>query len=163
MKTRFVVLGLIFAAGAASAASIDHSCMVQACAPGEKAITYTTKTEPYFACPTRELASYTSMVLGIVYAQYNLTGTLPNISDKTGEPEFLDENGKPNQTRLMLDTMRSKAGVSSFDQATSACAVGRNKVRVTILNNQKDDEVIYVHDEARNINYWVPSSSLDKR
>lgn len=95
--------------------------------------------------------------------QYTLTGRLPNISDKTGEPEYLDQDGKPNQTRLMLDGLRRRAGVATFDQAIASCAGGRNKAKVTILNMQKDDDVTYVHDMARNANYWMPTSSLDKK
>ncbi|WP_124485623.1 MULTISPECIES: hypothetical protein [unclassified Burkholderia] len=95
--------------------------------------------------------------------QYSLTGTMPNISDKTGEPEYQDQGGKTNQTRVMLDELRNRAGVSSFDQAVAACAKGRNHAAVTILNVQKDEEVAYVHDSAKNVNYWMPTSSLNKR
>ncbi|OBR52363.1 hypothetical protein [Paraburkholderia tropica] len=137
--------------------------MIKGCAPGDRATTYASKQEPFFACPTRELASYTSSVLGLISLQIQLTGTPPNISDKTGEPEYLDQNGKPNETRLLLDALRHKAGVATFDQAIAACAPGRNKAKVTVMNVQKDDGVIYVHDAARNLNYWMPWSSLDKR
>jgi len=163
MRYAYAAMALAISSSAAFADTPQNSCLVKTCAPGDHAVTYATKQEPFLACPTRELAAYTSSVLGLLALQVQLTGAMPNISDKTGEPEYLDQNGKPNETRLMLDSLRNKAGVTSFDQAVATCAPGRNKSKVTILNVQKDAEVVYVHDEARKINYWMPTSSLDKR
>lgn len=95
--------------------------------------------------------------------QITLTGTTPNISDRTGEPEYLDQGGKPNETRVMLDSLRTQAAVRTFDQAVAKCSKGRNHMKITIMNVQKQDEVVYVHDERQKINYWMPSSSIDKR
>lgn len=159
---RHALLGFLVTTSVASAAP-NNSCIAKACSVGDHAVTYASKSEPFYACPTRELASYTSTVLGLIALQYSLTGSLPNISDKTGEPEYADSNGQPNQTRSLLDAKRRRAGVATFDQAIAACAPGRNKMKVTILNSQQDDGVAYVHDEARKINYWMPISSLDKR
>ena len=164
---RRVLAILVFSGLATSAiafgAGATESCLVKACGPGDHAMTYATKVEPFFACPTRELASYTSSVIGLISMQYTLTGTMPNISDKTGEPEYQDQGDKPNQTRIMLDGLRSRAGVTSFDQAIAICSKGRSRAKVTILNVQKNDEVAYVHDETKNVNYWLPTSSLNKR
>ncbi|MBU9203093.1 hypothetical protein KTD31_17190 [Burkholderia multivorans] len=160
---RYVLVGLLFVASAVFAASPNDSCLAKSCAVGDHAVTRASKAEPFYACPTRELASYTSTVIGLIALQYSLTGTLPNISDRTGEPEYGDSNGKPNQTRLLVDAKRRQAGVSTFDQAIAACALGRNRAKVTVLNYQPDDGVAYVHDEARKTNYWMPISSLDKR
>lgn len=148
---------------ATNAFAASSSCTVSGCAPGDRAITYATKSEPFYACPTRELASYTATVIGLISLQYTLTGSLPNVSDTTGEPEYLDKDGKPNMTRVMLETARHKAGVATFDQAIAMCSMGRNKAKVTIMNVQKDDEVAYVHDAAKNVNYWMPTSNLDKK
>lgn len=153
---------LVMAAGA-NASPIEKSCLVATCSPGERGVTYATKTEPFLACPTRELAKYTSAVLGLISMQVAITGTVPNISDKTGEPEFLDQGSKPNETRVMLDVLRTQAAVRTFDQAVAMCAKGRNHAKVTIMNVQKQDEVVYVHDEGQKINYWMPSSSIEKR
>ncbi|HEP6426925.1 TPA: hypothetical protein VDB83_001196 [Burkholderia cenocepacia] len=160
---RYALAPLLIVSSIAAAATGSNSCLVKSCGVGDRAITYATKSEPFYACPTRELASYTSTVVGVISMQYSLTGTLPNISDKTGEPEYLDSNGQANQTRMLLDGLRRRAGVATFDQAAAACSPGRNKAKVTILNLQKDDGVAYVHDDARKLNYWMPTSSLDKR
>jgi hypothetical protein len=158
-----IAIGVLFVASLAHAATAENSCLAKKCSAGDKAITYASKQDPYYACPTRELASYTNFVLGLVAAQYEFTGTLPNISDKTGEPEYVDQGGKPNETRLMLDSLRGSAKVQSFDQAVAMCKQGGSKIPVTIMNAPSDEIVVWVRDERHSQSFWMPKSSLDKR
>jgi len=81
---------------------------------------------------------------------------MPNISDKTGEFEYEGE------TKIMVDVLREKAGVQTFDQAVAICAPGLDKKPVTILNMPKDSMVAYVEDEHRKIAFWMPIMHLDK-
>lgn len=144
------------------AGSLDKSCLTQTCNVGDNVITYATKSEPYYACPTRELSEYTTIVLGLVSTHLTFTGKLPNISDSTGEPEYLDTKDGPNQTRLMLDYFRKAARVQTFDQATAACSVGKAGLKVAVMNNPSDRQVIWVRG-AKNESFWVPKSHVDKK
>ena len=140
----------------ASGQTYAENCMAVDCPAGSRAVTYAKRQEPYYACGTRELADYTNFVLGLVVMQKQLTGTMPNISDKTGEPEYQDE------TKLMLDSLRKKAGVTTFDQAVSMCAKGVGRLKVVVLNNPKDNNVIYVVTHNKKT-FWLPKTSLDKK
>ena len=156
MPTRIAALILLAAPFYASAQAATENCMAVECAAGTRAVTYATKQEPYYACGSRELADYTNFVLGLVVMQKQLTGTMPNVSDKTGEPEYHGE------TKLMLDSLRKKAGVTSFDQAVSMCTKGLGKLKVVVLNNPKDSNAIYVATDSKKT-FWLPKTSLDKK
>ncbi len=140
----------------AYATSIDNACSVQTCAAGQKAITFAEKRDPYYACPTRELATYTNFVIGLVSVSATLSGQMPNISDETGEPEYKGE------TKAMLDNLRTVARVRTFDQAVAMCAQGANKLRVTVMNNPADEMVIWVFDAKHNRSFWMPTIHLNK-
>lgn len=162
MKKLFLLyVCFLFAAFSCFADSSNASCLVNECPPGTEGITYVSKSEPYYACPTRELAAYTSFVLGI-FSISSLTGKMPNISDKTGEPEFLDTSSGPNKTRLMIDHYRNQANVATFSEAVAECSKGIGKIKVVVLNNQKDDDVLWVENKKTKKTFWMPNSSLDK-
>src|SRR5208282_3242211 len=76
------------------------------------------KGDPYYTCPSRELATYVSVLVGLLAIQETLTGEMPNISDTTGEPEFTGE------TKTMVDGLREQARVRTFDQAAAICTFG---------------------------------------
>lgn len=152
----------LFGASIANAEDASHSCANSKCQVGEVATTYFRKDDSFRACPTRELARYTMFVMGIASMSVQLTGKLPNISDKTGEPEYLDDSHGSNQTRLMLDSMRSQAKVATFDQAIALCPQGVGKRAVTIMNIQTDDRVAYVLDNKNQQKYWMPLSHIDR-
>jgi hypothetical protein len=137
-------------------ASIDNTCTVKSCASGDRGLTHSNKADPYYACPTRQLANYTNFVIGIAAASYELSGRLPNISDATGEPEF---EGK---TKDVLDGMRADAGVRTFDQAVAMCRKGADKVRVTVMNSPGTDSVIWVKDQKSGQSFWMPKIHLNK-
>lgn len=163
MKTSIsmpLLVGLIIAP--AMAGSLDKSCLVNQCDVGTKVTTYSTQAEPYLACPSRELAGYTTTVLGLISTHISLTGKMPNISDRTGEPEYLDGPDGPNQTRLMLDRARSAAGVRTFDQAAAICQLGKGKQSVTVMNNPENSGVLWVKDSSGKT-YWMPKSHVDKK
>jgi hypothetical protein len=148
---------IVLTTSLASAEGLKNTtCSVIECEAGSKSITYATKQEPYYACGTRELVEYTNFILGLMVVQAQLVGRPPNISDKTGEPEYQGE------TKSMLDALRGRAGVSTFDQAVSMCTKGVGKLNVTVLNNPKDSNAIYVMTN-KNKTFWLPKSSLDKK
>lgn len=161
-KATFLLACLIALPSIGLAGSLDKSCSVKSCDVGDNLVTYATKSEPYYACPTRELSEYTTLVLGMVSTHLTITGKLPNISDTTGEPEYLDTKDGPNQTRLMLDHFRKAAGVRTFDQATAACKVGKAGMKVAVMNNPSDKQVIWVRG-AKNETFWLPKSHVDKK
>lgn len=133
------------------------SCSLTDCPAGTKAVTYATKNEPYYACGTRELVEYTNSVLGFLAMTVQLGQPMPNISDKTGEPEYTGE------TKAMLDTLRTKAGVATFDQAVAKCKKGTAKIKVTVLNNPKDSMAIYVMKDLQKTTFWMPKTHLDRK
>ena len=62
----------------------------------------------------------------------------------------------------MLDSLRKRAGVATFDQAVSICTKGTGRIQVVVLNNPKDSNTIYVATNNKKT-FWLPKTSLDKR
>lgn len=140
----------------ATNANAEEACTTVTCKAGARVITYATKKEPYFACPTRELANYTNFVLALTAADA-VMGFFPNISPQTGEPEVEGE------TKAMLDDYRTAANVPTYDAAINLCHSGKSKRRVMLLNVSNDAPLaVWVHDELQNENYWMPISALNK-
>jgi len=140
----------------ALAQNADNECTFDTCKAGTKALTYYEKSDPYYNCPSRELATYVTTIIGLSSLQAMLGGGMPNISDKTGEFEYKGE------TKAMVDMLRAKAGVQTFDQAVAICSPGFNKKPVIILNMPEDSMVAYVEDEHRKLAFWMPIAHLDK-
>jgi hypothetical protein len=81
----------------------------------------------------------------------------PNISDKTGEPEFTGE------TKTIIDAKRAAAHVTTFDEAVASCSAGKNGRKVIIMNvSENPPLVVWVHDTKSGGNYWMPITSLNK-
>jgi hypothetical protein len=116
----------------------------------------------FLTCPTRELSEYTQIVIGLLTLTMQLTGRPPNISDKTGEPEYLDDKDGPNESRLMLDRARKRANVRTFDEAAARCSRGTGKVKVQVMNSPEDSTAIWVQNEKTKATFWMPKSHLDK-
>jgi hypothetical protein len=131
-------------------------CTSETCKAGTKAVTYFKKADPYYACPSREIAVYVHMVLGLVQLQAIFGGAMPNISDKTGEPEVEGE------TKAILDSLRAQAHVLTFDEALKTCTIGTNKRQVTVMNMPSESSVAYVYDERSKATFWMPISHLNK-
>lgn len=138
-----------------TACAEKQSCQQVICPAGTKAVTYASKSEMYYACPTRELSEYTAAVLGILSMQASF-GSMPNVSPETGEPE------QKGETKLMLDNLRNAANVSTYDQAISMCEKGGNKIKVTVMNNSEDTTSIWVMMQNQKKSFWLPKSFLDK-
>jgi hypothetical protein len=85
---------------------------------------------------------------------------MPNISDRTGEPEYQDGPDGQNQTKQLLDRARRAAGVKTFDQAASICQLGQAKISAQVLNNPDDMRVLWVKDAAGKT-FWMPKSHVD--
>lgn len=141
----------------------SKSCSRNECAVGETVTTYATKSDPYYACATQELSEYTNFLIGLVSAQYQMTGKLPNISSKTGEPEYFDDSKGPNMTRVIIEKLRTAAKVSTFDQAVHQCMQGRAKVTVMVMNIPKDAMSYWVFEQKAKRSYWMPKGNLDKK
>lgn len=142
---------------AVSAGATETRCDITPCPAGAKVVTYATKSEMFYACPTTELAEYTNFVLGLITVQYTLTGTLPNVSPATGEPEYQGE------TKSMISVRRNAAKVRTFDQATALCKEGKKGWRLLIANNPPDKQFLWAFDEKTKQNLWYPKSALDLR
>jgi membrane-bound inhibitor of C-type lysozyme len=139
----------------ASAQKSDDRCTFETCKAGTRAVTYYKKNDPYYACPNRELATYVNSIVALTAMQATL-GVMPNVSDKTGEPEYTG------QTKLLVDSLREQAHVQTFDEAMHLCAPGRNKLRVTVMNMPEHSLVAYVFDEAKKQPFWMPIAALGK-
>jgi hypothetical protein len=161
-----IVLGvalMTLLVGMVQGAGSSANCSVAKCYAGDRGITYATKSDIFLACPTRELAEYTNLVIGLISLTIIVTGRPPNISDKTGEPEYLDGKDGPNKTRVMLDQARKRANVRTFDEADKLCQDGVNKIKVLIMNSPEDSSVIWVHKEKAEATFWMPKSHLDRQ
>jgi hypothetical protein len=153
-------LSLITAPHALAQEERDHTkeCTVETCKAGARALTYFRRDDPYYICPNRELATYVSVLVGLLAMQVTLGGEMPNIDDQTGEPDFKGD------TKEMVDMLRSKAQVTTFDQAMAVCAPGSNGRHVTVLNMPvgATSMVAYVEDDRLKRAYWMPFAFLDK-
>jgi hypothetical protein len=138
-----------------SAQQPNKECTFETCKVGTRAVTYFEKSDPYYSCPNREIATYVTTIVGLVSMQAML-GAMPNISDKTGEPEYTGE------TKTLVDSLRKQAQVQTFDEAMKLCALGTDKRRVTVLNMPENSMVAYVLDEVRKQTFWMPIAHLDK-
>jgi hypothetical protein len=145
------------AAAEALAQKSDDRCRFETCKAGTRAVTYYKKTDPYYACPTRELATYVNSIVALASMQTMLGASMPNISDKTGEPEYAGE------TKTLVDFLREQAHVQTFDEAMQICTAGGNNLRVIVMNMPENSLVTYVFDEARKQAFWMPIAALGKR
>jgi hypothetical protein len=157
MMRRVFMLALACASTLAIAGNVDKQCNIATCEAGTKVKSYSTQSEPYFACQTKELSEYTNYVLGLLAFSKMISGHLPNVSPITGDPE---QEGK---SKVTLDQLRSTAKVQTFDQALTMCERGRNGIQLLVANNPKDSQSIWVFDPKRNLNYWVSKSHMDKQ
>ena len=150
----FVLLGFIPSVWAQVK---ESTCSITECGAGTQVVTHATKSEPFYSCSTRELAEYTNTVLGLLVMQKMLGAGMPNISDKTGDPEYEGES------KLLIDTLRKKAGVSTFDEALAKCKIGLNRVKGMVLNNPKDSVVMWVGSTVNKQTFWMPKSAADRK
>ncbi|WP_435607723.1 hypothetical protein [Pseudomonas knackmussii] len=140
----------------AGAADLSKSCMTVECNVGDHVVTYAEKSDPYYACPTRELSEYVNGTMGLVSMAYTMTGKFPNVSPTTGEPEFQGES------KAMLDNWREAAKVSTLDEASSQCDPGKNKVQAMLLNSPDGGISVWVADKQQKT-FWLPRGHLLKR
>lgn len=147
---------LVIATSHSFAQNTDTECTFETCKAGTKALTSYDQSDPYYFCPTRELADYVGTLVALFSARIALTGEMPNISDKTGEPEY------KGQTKIMVDTLRRKAGVRNFDQAVAICSPGVDKEPVMVLSLPENSLVAYVEDERRKRAFWMLIIKLNK-
>lgn len=157
MKKATVLIVACALVTGANAESVDKQCNIAKCEAGTKVKSYAKKDDPYFACQSMELSEYTNYVLGLVGMTIQFTGHMPNISSITGEPE------QEGQSKALLDMLRSKAKVGTFDQALGMCEKGKNGMIFMVANNPKNESSIWVFDAKRKLNFWVPKAHMDKQ
>jgi len=163
MKVKLASSLAALACATAALGAEDRSCLAQSCVPGDRAITYASRTEPFHACPSAALAQYIAAVNQLVTLSIAITGKPPNISVQTGEPEFADDANGPNKTRVTLENFRHAAQVDSYNQAVDRCTPGTTRRAVRILTTPERTSVVEVQDEQTQAKYWMPKASLDKR
>lgn len=141
---------------AAFAVDMGKSCTAQQCNVGDAVVTYAAKSDPYYACPTRELSEYVNGIMGLVSLTYSMTGKFPNVSPRTGEPEYQGE------TKDLIDLWRSDAGVKTLDEASAKCRDGKNKLPVVVMNTPDQGMSVWVVDQKQ-ATFWLPRGHLFKR
>ena len=159
MRIPSIVAALVLAGATTTAAAAEpEQCTNLSCKAGSHARTFADKSDPYYACPTEALSDYIAAVIGITSIKL-AAGALPNVSDKTGEPEL---TGK---TKAVVDGYRAEAKVRSLDEAVARCEPGTNKRGVTILNMPTAADAIsaYVLDDSRQKTFWLPIAHLDRQ
>jgi hypothetical protein len=129
-------------------------CSLIECGAGSNVITQADKENFYYACPTMEIGSYVTYVFGVTTMIYGVTGKLPNISPQTGEPE------QEGQSKKIIEGLRNRAKVTTFDQALSTCKKGKNGIALVVANNPKAEIVEWVFNRKTHESYWVPKSSI---
>ncbi|VTP14676.1 hypothetical protein PUATCC27989T_02542 [Phytobacter ursingii] len=133
----------------------DHgTCTVNNCPPGTKVRVSLEKGDTVFACDTEERTNYTNYVLGLVSFMHDMTGRLPNISPKTGEPEVEGES------KSMLDSLRTEAQAKTFDEAVAHCLSEKkvNKKEFMMLNVKGDSDYAWIGNTNKKI--WIPLTAI---
>jgi hypothetical protein len=130
----------------------ETRCNIIECASGMKIKTYAKKDDPFYACETRALSDYTNYVIGIAAITVALTGHLPNVSQDTGD---IEQTGK---SKIVLDNLRSSAGVASFDEAMIHCKNGKNSTQLMVINNPKDGVSLWASNEKTKELFWIPKA-----
>lgn len=115
--------------------------------------------DTYYICPSRQLIYYIDSVIAVINADAQ-AGKVPNINDVTGEPEPIDDEVATMNAHFGMQDNRKDAHVASFDEALSNCAKGRFKEKVVVLNNPKDESLIWVKDEKTQETFWMPKRLL---
>jgi hypothetical protein len=64
----------------------------------------------------------------------------------------------------MIDAGRfvKHSEVTTFDKAAAICYKGISQIKVSVMNNTKDEGVIWVMNEKTKETFWMPKSNLDK-
>ena len=139
-------------------AALRQNCTASNCPTGTRAMTSPSQQEPYYTCKSRELSDYANYVMDLMLAQVNFAGSSPKITSKTGEPDVTKSQ------QAILDDYRAKAGVLTFEGALSKCYRGLGNMRVTVLDNPKESNSIYVRSESNhNEKFWLPKAKLNLR
>jgi hypothetical protein len=152
---KWMFLAAIAVCPALNAANTSKTCFVTYCRLGDKAVTYSKKSDPYFACPSKELSDYTNGVLGLIEVSHQLSGSVPHTSSETGEPEYVG------QSKARIDSWRESAGVNTFHEALAKCKKGADKTSVVLMGYSGRGDSIRVRDKSDNT-FWMPTEHLIK-
>jgi len=166
MKTSISALVLLAVPIIGFAANKEIMCNAEICPPGTKVKTYYSEKngEIFHICDTKEKAEYVSAVTGMIAMHVAFSGHMPNISPVTGDPEYPENDGKPNETNIFLKILREKSGVKSFDDALSKCLKGINKLNGLILETPEDSTVALtkISYKGTDIKGWMPINMMNK-
>lgn len=102
------------------------------------------------------LSEYTNTVVGALAVASALGTQAPAIEPNTGEPQL------QNPVKALMHSLRTKAGVRSFDEAVAACKRGPNKALFRVADFQKSRHSMLVvsKNDARE-SFWIPTSNAD--
>ena len=134
---------------------LARRCDFADCPAGTKVTTASAKDGPFYSCQTEALSDYANTVLGLVAMQKQMTGTMPNVDPKTGEPVYQD------QTEGMLTSLRHKAGVEAFDDAVAHCQFGPYKRTAIVMNFVRGRQSTWVSDSRTNAPFWAPTNEFE--
>lgn len=123
------------------------------CRAGASVVTFADKSNPFYACPSRELSDYIGTVIGLTAMQATM-GMVANLSPKTGEPEWTGS------TEALVSSLRSKAHVTTFDQAAAECRKGRGGIRAVVLNHEDNALSMWVQAKNSKWSFWAPPSAF---
>jgi hypothetical protein len=130
------------------------TCTEESCPVGTFVTVSANDDDQFFACDTQDKSIYANTVAGMVNLQYRLSGKMPNISPTTGEPEY---EGK---SKELLDSLRQKAGVSTFDELEPSCLdetkLKSKKFRVMNIKSNSD----YVWISSKTLSIWIPRTVI---
>lgn len=133
-----------------AAAGYDDSCKVKSCKPGDIVRVFSPKDDQAPVCATKALHSYVAFTIGLMQIQARM-GIRP-----AAEEELKGE------TKLHVDRLRKEAGVSDFKQASQACALGKHRQRVTIIEVDDAQGQMRVAPTDGSAQFWIWDASLER-
>lgn len=146
---KLILLAALVAGASGAWADYDSSCAAKHCKPGDVVRVFSPKDDIAPTCATKALHAYVAAIVGLRQMSA-LFGVKP-----TPEEEYKDE------TKFFLDRLRKEAGVSDFKQASQACAIGKNKQRVTVIEVDASGNEIRVSPVDGSPQFWILSVSLE--
>lgn len=147
---KLILLAAMVAASSFALADYEDSCRIKSCKPGDVVRIFSPKNDIAPVCANKALHAYVVAIVGLrqMSAQF---GVKP-----TPEADYIDE------TKYFIDKLRKEAGVSDFKQAAQACAIGKNKQRVTVIEVDSAGSAIRVSPVDGSPQFWILSASLER-
>ena len=135
-------------------------CEFVDCKEGDKVISFVSKKdgEFFYGCDDKDVSEYVNFVMAMLSLNVQIGAGFPDISPVTGDPELEGES------QSLLDSLRSKARVDTYDEAFARCSEGKNDMKLIVMyNSKRESGQILVSDEKTKKTFWMPKSSLNLR